>query len=126
MTGGVVVVLGPTGRNFAAGISGGIAYVWDRDTDFKAKCNLETVDLEAVEDDEDIAELRKLIEQHHENTKSTVAGHVLDNWPEILSEFVKVMPVDYKRVLKERRQHDEEVEAAIHEDATDILSALRL
>src|SRR5690606_34188674 len=66
MTGGRAVILGPTGLNFAAGMSGGIAYVWDKDGDFKSKCNLGTIDLEAVEADEDIAELRELIDLHRE------------------------------------------------------------
>jgi glutamate synthase domain-containing protein 3 len=125
MTGGRAVILGPTGLNFAAGMSGGIAYVWDRNGDFKAKCNLGTVDLEQIEEDEDIAELRELIGLHHEYTGSTVAERVLDAWPEILSEFVKVMPVDYKRVLGERRKHDEEMEATVHDEATATLAVLK-
>jgi glutamate synthase (NADPH/NADH) large chain len=124
MTGGRTVVLGPTGRNFAAGMSGGIAYIWDPNEEFAARCNMGTVDLEPVEEDEDIAELRELIEQHREYTDSPVAERILDAWPEILGEFVKVMPVDYKRVLQERRRHDEEMEAAVHEDGTITLRAL--
>jgi glutamate synthase (NADPH/NADH) large chain len=124
MTGGRAVILGPTGRNFAAGMSGGIAYVWDRYRDFEAKCNLGTVGLEAVEADEDIAELRELIELHHEYTGSTVAARILDAWPGVLSEFVKVMPTDYKRVLAERKRHDEEMEAAVHDDETTTFVAL--
>jgi glutamate synthase domain-containing protein 3 len=124
MTGGRAVILGPTGRNFAAGMSGGIAYVWDPNDEFSAKCNMSTVDLEPVEEDEDIAELRELIEHHREYTKSTVAERILDSWPEILREFVKVMPVDYKRVLAERRRHDEEMEAEMHDDTTMTLQAL--
>jgi glutamate synthase (NADPH/NADH) large chain len=124
MTGGRVVVLGQTGRIFAAGMSGGIAYVLDEGGDFEKKCNLGTVDLEAVADDEDVAELLELVESHLEYTGSTVAERVLDQWPEILAKFVKVMPTDYKRVLAERRRHDEEVESAIHDDATNIFAAL--
>ncbi|HEX6993324.1 MAG TPA: glutamate synthase large subunit [Gammaproteobacteria bacterium] len=124
MTGGRAVILGPTGRNFAAGMSGGIAYVWDRHGDFEAKCNLGTVGLEAVEADEDIAELRELIELHHEYTGSTVAARILDAWPGVLSEFVKVMPTDYKRVLAERKRHDEEMEAPVHDDETTTFVAL--
>src|SRR5690606_21026003 len=124
MTGGRAVILGPTGRNFAAGMSGGIAYVWDRHGDFEAKCNLGTVGLEAVEADEDIAELRELIELHHQHTGSTVAARILDAWPQVLSEFVKVMPTDYKRVLAERKRHDEEMEAAVHDDETTTFVAL--
>ena len=77
-----------------------------------------------VEEDEDIAELRELIEHHREYTDSPVAESILDAWPEILGEFVKVMPVDYKRVLRERRQHDEEMESTVHEDGTVTLRAL--
>jgi len=126
MTGGRTVVLGPTGRNFAAGMSGGIAYIWDPNEEFAPKCNMGTVDLEPVEEDEDIAELRELIEHHREYTDSPVADRILDSWPEILGEFVKVMPVDYKRVLRERRQHDEEMESTVHEDGTTTLRALEL
>jgi len=125
MTGGRVVILGPTGLNFAAGMSGGIAYVLDKTGDFANKCNLGTVELEPVEHDEDIAELLELIELHHEYTGSRVAERVLDSWPSILSTFVKVMPTDYKRVLTERKRHDEEMEATVHDDATNIFAALR-
>ena len=124
MTGGRAVVLGPTGRNFAAGMSGGIAYVWNPHGDFESRCNLGTVGLEAVEEDEDIAELRELIELHHEYTGSTVAARILDAWPAVLAEFVKVMPTDYKRVLAERKRHDEEMEAAVHDDETTTFVAL--
>ena len=114
MTGGRAVILGPTGWNFAAGMSGGIAYVWDKTGDFLTRCNLGTVELEKVEQDEDIGELLQIVEDHQEYTGSTVAQHVLDNWPGILKQFIKVMPVDYKRVLMERLKHDEEVEAPVH------------
>jgi glutamate synthase (NADPH/NADH) large chain len=104
MTGGRVVILGPTGRNFAAGMSGGIAYVWAPDRDaFRVQCNLGMVELEDVVDEEDIAELRGLIEAHANHTGSTVATDVLDRWDDVLGEFVKVMPTDYKRVLEERK-----------------------
>jgi glutamate synthase (NADPH/NADH) large chain len=99
MTGGRAVILGPTGLNFAAGMSGGIAYVWDESGDFKSKCNVDMVDLDPVDTDEDIAELHDLISLHLENTGSVVASKVLENWPAILEQFVKVMPIDYKRVL---------------------------
>jgi glutamate synthase (NADPH/NADH) large chain len=118
MTGGRAVVLGPTGLNFAAGMSGGIAYVWDVKGDFKSKCNTGTVDLEAVEEDEDIVELREMIELHREYTGSTVAARILDEWPSSLSQFVKVMPTDYKRVLAERKRHDEEMEQTLRDDET--------
>jgi glutamate synthase domain-containing protein 3 len=104
MTGGRVVVLGPTGRNFAAGMSGGIAYVWDADGELLRNCNLGMVGLERVEQEEDVAELKELIERHHIYTGSTVAQSVLDDWPNVLEQFVKVMPTDYKRVLEERRR----------------------
>ena len=113
MTGGRAVILGPTGRNFAAGMSGGIAYVWDINGEFKSKCNTGMADLDPVENDDDISELRELIELHLEFTGSEVAQRILDDWPEVLSNFVKVMPTDYKRVLTERRRHDEEIEADI-------------
>jgi glutamate synthase (NADPH/NADH) large chain len=107
MTGGRVVVLGPTGRNFAAGMSGGIAYVWDADGDFLTRCNLGMVELEKVEQPEDIAELRELIRQHQSYTGSTVAARVLEQWPAVLDQFVKVMPTDYKRVLQQRQREAE-------------------
>jgi len=116
MTGGRAVILGETGINFAAGMSGGIAYVWDKNGNFESKCNLGTVELDPVESDEDIAELFELIEHHHIYTKSEVARKILDEWPVNLSEFIKVMPTDYKRVLDERRKHDEEIEAEIDDD----------
>jgi glutamate synthase domain-containing protein 3 len=124
MTGGRAVILGPTGLNFAAGMSGGIAYVFDADRDFKPKCNLGTVDLEAVEEDEDVVELREMIEQHRGYTNSPVAERILDEWPQILERFVKVMPTDYKRVLGERKRHDEEMESEVHDDETSTFVAL--
>jgi glutamate synthase domain-containing protein 3 len=104
MTGGRVVILGPTGRNFAAGMSGGIAYVWDTAGDFKENCNLEMVVLEDLEDKTEIAELRELIERHQQYTSSTVAEQVLAQWRSILPQFVKVMPTDYKRYMEEQEQ----------------------
>ena len=82
-------------------MSGGIAYVWDKDGDFERMCNTETFELEPVEIDADIAELRRLIENHQKYTGSNVAEHVLNNWEAELAKFVKVMPTDYKRVLEE-------------------------
>jgi glutamate synthase domain-containing protein 3 len=84
-----------------------------------------TVDLDPVEDDEDVAELRELIGQHMELTSSPVAEGILDSWPEILSQFVKVMPTDYKRVLAERRRHDEEIESDVHDEATGTVAILQ-
>jgi hypothetical protein len=103
MTGGRVVVLGPTGRNFAAGMSGGVAYVLDRDGVFEAKCNTEMVELEDPAD-EDLAEVRALVEEHRARTGSEVAERVLDGWDELQGAWVKVMPLDYKRVLRERAE----------------------
>jgi glutamate synthase (NADPH/NADH) large chain len=104
MTGGRVVVLGPTGRNFAAGMSGGVAYVWDPRSIFASRCNLGMVALEHVTESADIAELQGLIRAHFAYTGSTVAERILNRWQTHLPEFVKVMPTDYKRVLAERKQ----------------------
>ena len=103
MTGGRVVILGPTGRNFAAGMSGGIAYVFDEDGRFAERCNMGLVDLEPLTNGEDASEARALIEKHLAHTGSTVAAHVLDNWQTARTQFLKVMPRDYKRVLEERK-----------------------
>ena len=100
MTGGRVVILGETGRNFGAGMSGGIAYVLNQDGGFKARCNLETLDLDPL-DDQDNQELRLLIERHFAYTGSAVADRLLKDWPESVKQFIKVMPKDYKRVLSE-------------------------
>jgi len=123
MTGGRAVILGPTGLNFAAGMSGGIAYVWDIDKDFASRCNTGTVDLEAVVEDEDIVELREMIELHKQYTGSPVAAKILDEWPMSLQRFVKVMPTDYKRVLTERKRHDEEMEQKLTGDDTGTFAA---
>jgi glutamate synthase domain-containing protein 3 len=98
MTGGRVVVLGPTGRNFAAGMSGGTAYVLDEDGHFEGRCNTELVDFEPL-DDEDAATIRSLVEEHASRTGSPVAARVLAEWDALLPKFVKVMPRDYKRAL---------------------------
>jgi len=98
MTGGRVVVLGPTGRNFAAGMSGGIAYVLDPDGSFPARCNPELVELEELEES-DVEAIRTLVERHLELTASPVAARVLDEWESCLPQFAKVMPRDYKRAL---------------------------
>ena len=118
MTGGRVVILGPTGRNFAAGMSGGIAYVYDDDDDFITRCNLGMVVLEKVETAEDTAELKELIKRHQDKTDSSVAARILESWDDSLPKFIKVMPVDYKRVLEENRSKAgvgaaEEMEAGI-------------
>ena len=112
MTGGLVVVLGPTGRNFAGGMSGGIAYVLDETGDFSHRCNLEMVDLEPVVDEEDRTLVRELLEEHVRFTGSLRAQRVLEAWDETLPRFVKVMPRDYKRVLEERKK--KELDAVPH------------
>jgi len=104
MTGGRVVILGPTGRNFAAGMSGGIAYIWDYNNEFRKNYNPGMVELETVEQPEDVSELQNLISLHFENTASPIAKQILDNWSSVLTQFIKVMPTDYKRVLAERAQ----------------------
>lgn len=110
MTGGRVVILGKTGRNFAAGMSGGIAYVWDKLGDFKNKCNMEMIDLFGLQGDEDRNELRGMIINHFEMTQSGVAKKVLDNWMEIEKQFVKVFPKDYQRVLAKNVSEDKDEE----------------
>ncbi len=107
MTGGRVVILGNTGRNFAAGMSGGIAYVLAEHDKFRDnKCNLGTVELERVELDDDLAELLEMLEKHQKLTGSDVADRLLSAWPQSAAEFVKVMPTDYKRVLLERQAQE--------------------
>jgi len=98
MTGGRVVVIGPTGRNFAAGMSGGIAFVLDAKGDFKRRCNLEMVELESLDAD-DVEQVRELLRRHVRYTSSTLAQKLLDRWKSTQLKFVKVMPKDYKRVL---------------------------
>ncbi len=108
MTGGRVVVLGGTGRNFAAGMSGGIAYVLDEAGDFPRRCNREMVTLQKVEDPQEADELRELIQRHLDHTDSQLAKRVLANWETLLPKFVRVMPQDFERALETLR----EVEAA--------------
>ncbi|MCH9727638.1 MAG: glutamate synthase large subunit [Planctomycetes bacterium] len=109
MTGGRAVILGETGRNFAAGMSGGVSYVYDPHGLLLQNCNLETVALESVKDVEDIAELKTLIDNHRKFTGSTVAKSILDNWVTELEQFKKVMPIDYKRALEELAAEEAEV-----------------
>ena len=101
MTGGRAVILGKTGRNFGAGMSGGIAYVYDQDKSFEKRCNLSTFELEKLKVKEDLDELKELIEKHFRYTGSSVAKKILDNWKKETHNFVKVMPTDFKRVLQE-------------------------
>ncbi|HVW06159.1 MAG TPA: glutamate synthase large subunit [Vicinamibacterales bacterium] len=104
MTGGRVVVLGRTGRNFAAGMSGGVAYVLDVTDQFGARCNRAMVDLEALEDEDEIAFVKDLVARHVRYTGSTYAADLLAHWAETEARFVKVMPRDYKRVLQAEAQ----------------------
>ena len=104
MTGGCAVILGPTGRNFAAGMSGGAAYVYDQHHALLGNCNLEMVELEKVIAPEDLATLKDLLTKHHKHTGSTVASTILQNWDDELPHFVKVMPIDYKRALAEQKK----------------------
>ena len=104
MTGGRVVVLGRTGRNFAAGMSGGIAYVIDEEGDFAQRCNLQMVDLETLEDVQEEEYVRSLIARHAELTNSGRAKQILDNWIHFREKLVKVMPLDYRRVLAEKKE----------------------
>jgi glutamate synthase (NADPH) large chain len=102
MTGGRAVVLGETGRNFGAGMSGGIAYVYDPHDRFQGRVNLEMVDLDPL-DEPDKQWLRDEIRAHHEHTGSTVAERLLSDWHRQVRRFKKVMPRDYKRVLEAMR-----------------------
>ncbi|HUO73539.1 MAG TPA: glutamate synthase large subunit [Solirubrobacteraceae bacterium] len=111
MTGGRVVVLGPTGRNFAAGMSGGVAYVYDVDRRFADRCNVELVDLEQLTAG-DADEVKALISEHAQRTGSLVARNVLASWDRARERFVKVMPRDYKRALAERAAREAEELAA--------------
>jgi glutamate synthase (NADPH) large chain len=99
MTGGRVVVIGATGRNFAAGMSGGLAYVLDEADDFKRRCNLGMVDLEPVVDTEDVETIKDLLARHIRHTQSPVAARLLVDWERVQQKFVKIVPKDYKRVL---------------------------
>ncbi len=99
MTGGRAVILGPTGRNFAAGMSGGIAYVLDTRGDFANRCNLEMVELEAMNDD-DTSFVRALVQRHFDLTESARAAQILEQWESLRAQLIKVMPIDYKRVLQ--------------------------
>lgn len=109
MTKGIVVCLGPTGRNFAAGMSGGFAYVLDEGGRFKTLCNQEMVDLEPLELDEDIDAVQSLLKKHIEATGSTRAQHVLENWDRLQSKFIKVYPRDYRRVIEAAKKTVETV-----------------
>jgi glutamate synthase domain-containing protein 3 len=108
MTGGRVVVIGPTGRNFAAGMSGGIAYVYDEDAALKDLCNKDMVSLEPPDKDEDIQFIRQMLENHVKYTDSPIAKGMLADWDGELRRFVKVMPNDYRRALEKRAEIEEQ------------------
>ncbi len=127
MTGGTVVILGTTGRNFAAGMSGGVAYVLDEPGNFANHCNTQMVGLERLEDPSDIAELRQIIQNHFTYTGSLKAKQVLESWDEQMKHFVKVMPRDYKRVVQAIKTAidsgltgDEALNAAFEANARDV------
>jgi glutamate synthase domain-containing protein 3 len=126
MTGGRVVILGPTGRNFAAGMSGGVAYVLDERSEFATRCNAQMVELERIDDADEREEVWKLIQRHQTYTRSARATEILAAWDKYAPLFVKVLPKDYKRVLqslKRVRQSglsgEEAVMAAFEENARD-------
>ncbi len=106
MTGGRTVILGSTGRNFAAGMSGGVAYVLDEEGNFDFFCNMEMVELSLIEDSADNKELHNLISNHYKYTQSPLAKRILNNWNEYVNKFIKVLPIEYKKVL-----HEEKMEA---------------
>ncbi len=127
MTGGKVVVLGLTGRNFAAGMSGGVAYILDETGDFATRCNQQMVGLETLVDPEEINDLHQLIQSHANSTGSQKAAKVLANWAQMVPIFVKVMPKDYKRVLESLKQAleaglsgDDALTAAFEQNARDV------
>ena len=127
MTGGRVVVLGATGRNFAAGMSGGIAYVLDERGDFAGRVNLQMVGLEKIVDPAEAAAVRALVEQHFACTNSVRARQVLDAWEQRLPQFVKIMPKDYQRMLaciarihEQGHTGEEAIMAAFEENARDL------
>ena len=107
MTGGRVVILGKTGKNFAAGMSGGIAYVLDEDRDLYTRLNKSLVSLEAVTSKYDVLELKELIQEHVERTNSTKGKEILDNFGDYLPKFKKIIPHDYKRMLNAIVQMEE-------------------
>lgn len=126
MTGGKVVILGATGRNFAAGMSGGIAYILDESGDFANHCNTEMADIEALEP-EDLDTVHTLVSNHVKYTESSKGAQVLENWESMSAKFVKVMPRDYKRVLQAIKEAleaglsgDEALSAAFEKNAQDV------
>ena len=120
MTNGRAVILGPTGRNFAAGMSGGIAYVYDPDDLFLPMCNLGMVELERLENSEEIEALRQIIQQHQQLTGSTVAAGILADWQAQVPRFQRVIPSDYKRVLAEMEEERHMASASTDGDVVDL------
>ncbi|MBI2060735.1 MAG: glutamate synthase large subunit [Nitrospirae bacterium] len=112
MTRGTVLVLGRTGRNFAAGMSGGVAYVLDVDRDFKKKCNTGMVELQELMDPSDVSTVRRLLQRHLQFTKSAVADRILKRWDDYRTLFVKVLPVEYKKVLAHQHLSEEALKLA--------------
>ena len=108
MTGGKAIILGPTGRNFGAGMSGGEAFVYDPNKELERKCNLDTFELEELKNENDLISLKELIEKHYKYTDSEVAKNILNDWDNQIDNFVKVMPTDYKRVLEEMNLSNKE------------------
>ena len=126
MTGGRVVILGPTGRNFAAGMSGGVAYVLDETGDFPGRCNQQMVALEKLEATDEMEEVWKMIQRHQTYTRSECAAKILADWKSFVSKFVKVMPKDYQRVLQSLKKvqsqglsGDQAIMAAFEENVRD-------
>ena len=107
MTGGRVVILGTTGRNFGAGMSGGVAYVYDEDGRFAQRCNMEMVELSSIEDEEDVSTIRTLMHDHIAYTRSEKAARILSDIKEELAKFVKVMPLEYKRILEQKKLEEQ-------------------
>jgi glutamate synthase (ferredoxin) len=127
MTGGHVVVLGPTGRNFAAGMSGGVAYVLDEAGDFAQRCNMQMVLLEKLEEPDEVEVVWKMVQRHQAYTQSALAARLLANWQQTLPKFVKIIPKDYKRVLQSMKRVKESglsgeqaVMAAFEENVRDV------
>lgn len=104
MTGGRTVVLGATGRNFAAGMSGGVAYVYDPDKTFDYFCNMEMVELTLVENPASQRELHRLVSAHYRHTRSSLAASLLDNWDKALKDFIQVTPIEYKKIIREEKE----------------------
>jgi len=130
MTGGRVVVLGPTGRNFAAGMSGGIAYVLDEAGDFPRHCNTEMVKLFRLEEEDEIELVQNLVRKHAQYTRSDRAWKILAFWDEMVPRFFKIYPNDYRRVIETQKRFkaqglsdEEAIMAAFEENAHDLARA---